>query len=120
MLEICQMKQTRGGNMKINPAIIQQYAIQNNIKMKEARERLEKNYEEELNTVDFRQLVLRSIDGMRQISPKLNGVENRSADNNIRIRQLEKSLEEIINKMNEIIISFDNYKKKPWYKKLFK
>ena len=78
-----------------HPSVVQAYAIKHNIKQKEAREILKDNYEKESQKVDFRDLTLRAIDGMRSISPKVSGLENRDVEKQIRIKEIEAMVKDI-------------------------
>ena len=78
-----------------HPSVVQEYAIKHNIKQKEARERLKANYEKESKKVDFRVLVLKAIDGMRSISPKVTGLENRDVEKQIRLKEIEAMVGDI-------------------------
>ena len=73
--------------------------------MKDARKKLQDNYEKEIKNVDFRALVLRSIDGMRQMSPKLMGLENREVDIQHRMQSLEAEVKQL-KAQNKIGCSF--------------
>ena len=103
-----------------HPSVVQEYAIKHNIKQKEARERLKANYEKESKKVDFRVLVLKAIDGMMSISPKVTGLENRDVEKQIRMKEIEAmvrsiakdytalsydlaNLEEIVSKQSSLI-----------------
>ena len=78
-----------------HPSVVQAYAIKHNIKQKEAREKLKANYEKESQKVDFRTLTLRAIDGMRSISPKVTGLENRDVEKQIRLKEIESMVSDI-------------------------
>jgi len=88
-----------------HPSVVQAYAVKHNIKQKEAREKLKANYEKESKKVDFRVLTLRAIDGMRSISPKVTGLENRDVDNQMRLKKMESLIDDI--SKNYRILSLD-------------
>ena len=115
----------------VNPAIVKEYALEHDITQKEARQKLRENYEYEVSKVDFRKLTLRAIDGLRQMSPKVSGLELREHDTIIRIQELERKVEKQgyqISSMHDTVVSMaetiqlmDKILKeyrKPWWKKL--
>ena len=76
----------------VDKSVVQQYAIENNVSHKEALEKLRENYEKEVHKVDFKQIALRAIQGMRTMSPKLTGLEQREVESQHRIKTLEAEL----------------------------
>lgn len=78
-----------------DPVLVQHYAVLKGISMQEAKEKLRNNYETEVKEIPLRDLVLRTLTGMRQVVPKVDGMANREAGTINRVTQLENGLKRI-------------------------
>lgn len=78
-----------------DPMIVQHYAVLKNISMKEAREKLRKNYEAEVKEIPLRDLVLRTLTGMRGVVPKVDGIHQEVTGHLSRIQSLEHGMKRI-------------------------
>lgn len=85
----------------LDPIIVQHYAVLNNITQKEAREKLKENYEVESSKIPLKDLVLRCLHGIRQMSPTLEGLKIREQDVQARIQMLENGLTRIARQLEE-------------------
>jgi len=133
-----------------DPVLVQHYAVLKGISHKEAREKLKENYELEVSQINFRDLTLRCMHGLRQISPKVSGLESREQDTQFRVGKIEDEVKRINDKLKDVVLlKKDIYLigevvkekqkligrllsliekmdsqieelKKPWYRKLFK
>lgn len=122
-----------------DPVLVQHYAVLKGISREEARNKLRENYELEVKEIPLRDLVLRTLTGMRAIAPKVEGMANREQGTIIRVRQLNSRVDNIERLLDSKIHSFERllndqpnytsqieelkkeieYLKLPWYKKLF-
>ena len=82
-----------------DPVLVQHYAVLKGISHEEARDKLRKNYEAEVSEIPLRDLVLRAIQGMRQIAPKVEGMSQREAGTAAKIQKLENGLIRIANQL---------------------
>lgn len=78
-----------------DPMLVQHYAVLKGISMKEAREKLRNNYEAEVKEIPLRDLVLRTLTGMRQVVPKVEGIAQREAGMLARVQKVENGLQRI-------------------------
>jgi hypothetical protein len=84
-----------------DPVIVQHYAVLNNMSMKEAREKLKENYEVESSKIPLKDLVLRCLHGIRQMSPTVEGLKIREQDVIARLQKLENGLTRIARQLEE-------------------
>lgn len=84
-----------------DPVIVQHYAVLHNMSMKEAREKLKKNYEVEASKIPLKDLVMRCLHGIRQMSPTVEGLKIREQDTIARLQQLENGLKRIAFQLEE-------------------
>lgn len=84
-----------------DPVIVQHYAVLNNISLKEAREKLKENYEVESSKIPLKDLVLRCLHGIRQMSPTVEGLKIREQDTIARLQMLENGLKRVANQLEE-------------------
>lgn len=84
-----------------DPILVQHYAVLKGISQTEARDKLKANYEAEVKEIPLRDLVLRTLTGMRQVVPKLQGMEQREQGTVAKIRQLENGLSRIARQLEQ-------------------
>ena len=82
-----------------DPVLVQHYAVLKGISHEEARDKLRKNYEVEVAEIPLRDLVLRTLTGMRQVVPKVEGMAQREQGTIAKIRQLEHGMTRIANQL---------------------
>jgi len=85
----------------IDPVLVQHYAVLKGISHEEARDKLRENYEVEVAEIPLRDLVLRTLTGMRQIVPKVEGMSQREQGTITKIRQLENGMTRIANQLEQ-------------------
>ena len=116
-----------------DPVLVQHYAVLKGISHEEARNKLRDNYEVEVKEIPLRDLVLRTLTGMRAIAPKVDGMANRENGTISRVNNLENKMESISRKIDDSNRIKDNslqiqqalenlekeirYLKLPWYRK---
>lgn len=85
-----------------NDGVVKAYATKLNIDMDTARERLEDNYKKEVEDVDAKEIALKCIKSIREMSPKLMGVVNREIDTVYKIQQIESTLSQVRIKLQDL------------------
>ena len=111
----------------IDPSIVQEYAKKYNISHEDALKKLRENYEKEVSKIDNRQLSLRCMRGLREVSPKVAGLEQRQNDLLDRTITLEnfvnlhsRQISEVHDLLKILKPALDNLiNKEPWYIRLW-
>lgn len=92
--------------MKAEESTVTAYSEKFNVDLETARERLDKKYKAEVESVDAKEIALKCMKAIRTTLPKVQGLELREAELNRKFKVLEKafwSLEKFVDKMdNEI------------------
>jgi len=84
-----------------DPVLVQHYAVLKGISHEEARNKLRENYEVEVAEIPLRDLVLRTLTGMRQVVPKVEGMSQREQGTIAKIRQLENGMARIARQLEQ-------------------
>lgn len=110
-----------------DPVLVQHYAVLKGISHQEARNKLKENYEVEVKKIPLRDLVLRTLTGMRAVAPKVDGMAQREQGTitqirslNERVDRIEANLRNLVDYSSQInyLIKEIRYLKLPWYRKL--
>lgn len=72
---------------------VKAYAQKNNIDLDSAQQKLEDNYKKEVESVDAKDLSLKSIKAIREIGPKVHGLELREQDLILKMRAIQSKLQ---------------------------
>lgn len=76
-------------DISLKTEVIRNYANKIGINLEEAKKRLETNYKKEVESVDAKEIALKSIKAIRLMSPQLAGVVQREKDVIMKVRSLE-------------------------------
>lgn len=83
----------------MDKATVEAYAYKTGLDLESAKKRLEDNYKKEVEQTDPKELSLKCIKAIRELSPKINGLVQREGDyshgikqNKLDIRKLQDSL----------------------------
>ena len=100
---------------EVNEKVAKAYSKKYGFDLDEAKKRLAKNYRKEYESVDGREMVLRNTKYLRQIGPKVNGIEMREQQVHYRLNSVEskiKSLENISDELDKLQKEFTDLKLK--------
>ena len=75
--------------------VIRNYAVKVGVNYAEAKARLDENYKKEVEEVDAKEIALKCIKAMRQMSPQLAGVVQREKDWAFKIQTLENVVRDL-------------------------
>ena len=90
---------------------IKYYSIKHSLDREEAILKLIANFEKESNSVDARAIALKAMSGIRLMSPKVTGIEQREKDLWYEIRQLKGQVSGLENNIKKILEKLDEPEK---------
>lgn len=90
------------GPYKPTKEIVGAYSKKHGFDIKQAKKRLEKNYQAEYESVDGREMAMKNVKHLRMLGPKVNSMELREQSHVRRITSLESQLKAANEKLNSL------------------
>lgn len=82
---------------------VKTYGVRKGINLEEARERLKSNYQKEVEEVQFKEIALRLSNGMKLISPKVMGLEQREMAREEKAKEALRKAEIVSAKVDGVV-----------------
>jgi uncharacterized coiled-coil DUF342 family protein len=92
---------------KLDPKIVEQYALKYGTSIEDAEKRLSRQYKIEQTTIPTRELSIKCIQSIREIAPKINGLEQRDLEYQKKFNYFQQHIQTLTDNIRELEISIE-------------